>query len=68
MAYIAAMISIGITMVYAGGHEDLKVLLAIGILLYGAGIFIGDVVEKRTNDRIKSLEKEIEELKKNGSK
>ena len=68
MAYIAAMISIGITMVYAGGHEDLKVLLAVGFLLYGAGIFIGDMVEKRTNDRIKALEKEIEELKKNGSK
>ena len=65
MAYIVAMISMGITMAYAGAHDGPKILLAIGLLLYCAGIFIGDVVEKRMDDRINVLEKEIEELKKN---
>lgn len=65
MTHITVMISMAMTMIYAGSHEDLKVLFAVGLLMYAAGIFLGNMIEKRTNNRIKAFEKEIEELKKN---
>ncbi len=68
MTYIAAMISLGISIAYAGSHEDKPVLIALGLALYLSGIFIGPMVEDRTEDRIKKLEKEIKELKANGGK
>lgn len=66
MIYAMVMISMGMAMIYAGEDTDLKILFAIGLLLYFAGILIGDMVEKRADMRIKVLEKEIEELKTNG--
>ena len=52
MIYAMVMISMGMTMIYAGEDTDLKILFAIGLLLYFAGILIGDMVEKRYNKKI----------------
>ena len=62
MAYVAAMISIGMSMTYAGTHEDMPILMALGILLYCAGIYIGNIVEDRTDKRIKELEEKLKEV------
>ena len=61
MSYIAAMISLGMSIEYYGAHEDKPILMALGLLLYISGIFIGQIVEDRTEDRIKKLEEAIKE-------
>jgi hypothetical protein len=64
MTYIATIIAMGMSMICVGADGGPKVLFALGFLLFSAGLFIGHIVDDRTENRIKKLEDKIEELKK----
>ena len=63
MTYITAMIAMGMSMICVGTDGGPKVLFVLGFLLFVAGLFIGHIVDDRTENRIKKLEEEIKELK-----
>lgn len=65
MIYTSAMLSIGVALFVTAAFEDLKLVGAIGIVLYYAGMFIGSVVENRLEKRIKELEDKLKEAQQN---
>lgn len=61
MIYASAAISIGITLYVASAIEGWKWAAAIGMLLYFAGLILGNIIENRLEKRIKELEDKLKE-------
>ena len=61
MIYASGAISLGFMILHAALDEDSKVLCTIGILIYFAGLFIGNAIENRLEKRIKELEDKLKE-------
>ena len=66
MIYSSILASMGLLMVYAGFHENLKLLFALGMILFLAGQLTGYIIEERMSDRIKKLEDKLKESELNG--
>lgn len=63
MIYAAALMAIGYhTLMSANGS---KLWMTIGIALYIFCMIVGQTLEDRLNNKIKSLEKELKEMKTN---
>lgn len=61
MIYASIAASIGISLYITAAAEDWKWVLAVGMLLYFAGMILGNVIENRLEKRIKELEDKLKE-------
>ena len=61
MIYASATISIGVALFITSAIEDWKLVGATGILLYFAGMILGNIIENRLEKRIKELEDKLKE-------
>lgn len=62
MIYATVLMVIGYTMTQVNGN---KLWAAVGLVLFMFGMITGCVLENRLDDKIKSLEKELKEMKTN---
>ena len=61
MIYASAAVSMGIALFVTAVFEDWKWAIAIGIVIYYAGMIVGTVIENRLEKRIKDLEDKLKE-------
>ena len=62
MIYASILASMGLLMAYAGMHEGLKVMFALGLFLFMGGQFTGQYIEEMMDKRIKELEDKLKEV------
>lgn len=60
MIYATVVMIIGYTMTQVGGST---LFAAVGLVLFMFGMLAGSILEDRLDSKIKSLEKELKELK-----
>ena len=61
MIYASTAISIGIALFVTAVCEDWKWVIAIGMVIYYAGLICGNIIESRLEKRIKELEDKLKE-------